>query len=185
MCVGHKEDSASLIRGISWGEACCCFSVQQLVLLGYDWDLRYSCNADDDNKNTLHIIKWVKENSTKDTVKSLSVLMVQVGISGSKSRSGEEVKANSTEFLFTLGCSVVWDIASAVAGRDVHLSQLLQQPRNTNGFHAVIVLTLENCSLPCVLALLDSDCLSAKECCSAETKGNGLVPIFVAERLFY
>lgn len=57
MFMGHKEDSASLIRGTSWGEAFCCFSVQQLVLLGYGYDLRYSCNADDDNKNIPHIIK--------------------------------------------------------------------------------------------------------------------------------
>lgn len=89
-----------------WGEACCCFSVQQPVLLGYNLDLRYSCNTDDDNKNTPHIIKWVKENSTKDTVKSLCILMVQEGISGFKSRSGEEVRENSIEFLLTLGCSV-------------------------------------------------------------------------------
>lgn len=69
---------------------------------------RCFCKTDDDNKSTLHLIKQVKENSSKDAVKTFYILMMQVGISGFKSRTGEEARANSIEkpAYLELSCSM-------------------------------------------------------------------------------
>lgn len=137
---------------------------------------RCFCKTDDGNKNTLHLIKQVKENSNKDAVKTFYILMMQsrsiiiigeeVGISDFKSRPGEEVRSNPIEkpAHLELFCSMKYCKCYG-RQREVHLSQLLLQPRNANISYAAIVLAQKNYSPFCVLACLDSDHLSAKVCC--------------------
>lgn len=56
------------------------------------------CQADDDNKNTSHLIKQGRETATKMQLELPPGLMMQAGISsGFKSRTREGVRANSTE----------------------------------------------------------------------------------------
>lgn len=54
--------------------------------------------------------------------------------------------------------------------REVHLSQLLLQPRNTNASCAAVVLTQNNHFPFCAPSSLDSDHLSAKVSCYAKAK---------------